>query len=149
MKKNPLISIAVLFFTSIIALNSFAGEGKTYMSAVAISVENLEKATAFYTEVFGMQVKRNITNETMSENIMAFASGEGASLVLVKYNDRDVIAKKQTRVVFYSPDPIAVINKATTLGASIVRAPKESSSMATVIGIVRDLDGYLVEVIQK
>ncbi|MGI1677297.1 MAG: VOC family protein [Cellvibrionaceae bacterium] len=140
--------IAVLF-TSFFSLNSFAGEGKTYMSAVALNIKNLEKSTEFYSQVFGMHVKRNINNATMNENIMAFSSGEGASLVLVQYKDREVLPEKSARIVFYSPDPVAAIEKAVKLGAEIVRAPKEVASMGTVIGIVRDLDGYLVEVIKK
>ncbi len=90
MKNITYTWMTAVLFTSFFSLNSFAGEGKTYMSAVALNIKNLEKSTEFYSQVFGMHVKRNINHATMNENIMAFSSGEGASLVLVQYKDREV-----------------------------------------------------------
>ncbi|GAB1260619.1 VOC family protein [Aurantivibrio plasticivorans] len=144
-----LIASLALVSVSSGAVAETKAESSTRLAAVALNVVSLEKATAFYTDVFGMIVKRNITNEQMSENIMAFPSGEGASLVLVQYKNREVVEKKPARIVFYAADPVAIVNKGVSLGAEVIRKPQASETMKTVIGIMRDLDGYPVEVIQR
>lgn len=141
--------IAVLLTLCVYLPSTQAADTGAYLSAVALNVKDLEKATAFYTDVFGMQLKRTQKTEAMQENIMSFAEGKGASLVLVKYKDRSVPEEKTARIVFYATDPKAVIQKGVGLGASIISEPREIASLNTVIGIMRDLDGYPVEVIKR
>jgi len=82
-------------------------------------------------------------------SVMKWVEGKGASLVLVQYKDREVSKTQTARIVFYAPDPKAVIAKGVEMGATIVREPTEVASLNTVIGIMRDLDGYAVEVILR
>ncbi|MEX1033217.1 MAG: VOC family protein [Cellvibrionaceae bacterium] len=127
-----------------------AEDTNAYLSAVALSVKNLEEATVFYSEVFGLQVNRTYNTDTLNENIMGFASGEGASLVLVQYkNKKAEPGDKPARIVFYADDPKAIVEKGVALGATVIREPAEIPTLNTVIGIMRDLDGYPVEVIKR
>lgn len=149
-KLRSLKLITILLLSSFAASFSFAEGTGAYMTAVALNVKDLEKSTAFYSEVFGFKVNRSYNTDTLDENIMGFASGEGASLVLVQYKNKDVKpGDKPARIVFYAPDPKAIIDKGVAMGATIVRPATEIASLNTVIGIMRDLDGYAVEVIKR
>lgn len=121
-----------------------------YLSAVALSVKDLERATVFYSDVFGLQVNRSYETGTMAENIMGFASGEGASLVLVQYKSKQISSgHKPARVVFYADDPKALIEKGLAAGGTVVQEAREIAALNTVIGIMRDPDGYAVEIIER
>lgn len=148
---NKLMTKVIASFLLLITATFVHAEGAgAYMSAVALNVKDLEKSTAFYSDVFGMQVNRNYNTETLNENIMGMASGEGASLVLVQYKNKEAKAgDKPARIVFYAADPKDVIAKGLAKGATIIREPREIPSLNTVIGIMRDLDGYPVEVIKR
>ncbi len=138
--------LPLLWFVAVMA----QAEGNSaYLSAVALNVSSLEKSTAFYSDVFGMKINRTYNTETMDENIMGFASGEGASLVLVQYKNKELAETKPTRIVFYADDPKAILEKGAAMGASVVRPAQEIPALKTVIGIMRDLDGYTVEVIKR
>jgi len=120
------------------------------LMGVGLNVANLEKSTAFYTEVFGMKTMQTYADDNIEENIMGFPEGgaTATTLVLAYHKDHLPPPTKGARIIFNSKDASAIINKGLSLGATLVRNPEEIASLKIIVGVMRDLDGYLVEVVQ-
>ncbi|MGH1470333.1 MAG: VOC family protein [Cellvibrionaceae bacterium] len=150
MKIKPVLLIATLLTSSaFLSLSVFAGENKNYLAATAVNVKDLASSTEFYKQVFGYSIKQSYNTVSMDENILTSASGKGSSIVLVQYKNKDNSNNGSTRLVFYVSDAKSTITSALKMGATIVREAKPLGSGSTVMGIVKDLDGYAVEVIQR
>ncbi|MDZ4762457.1 MAG: VOC family protein [Alphaproteobacteria bacterium] len=118
------------------------------LGAVAINVADLEKSAAFYQAAFGF--KRTGAHETasMKELILGPETGEqGASLVLVQPKIAAAPTAPTTRLVFFVKDAAAAAGKAGEGGATGVQKPFAVGAMK--IAFARDLDGYLLEMIER
>lgn len=164
-----LISQAV-FFSVLSAPSAIAAEAKTTIPAppstqstpatastsvlgtAGIGVKDLQISTDFYTNVLGMQVMRRFELGYITEVVMGFPGGSGATIVLMhwpndttrRYDGNDV------KLVFYVDDPAAVIARIRARGGKIDREATPIDVLAgRVVGVGRDPDNYVVEVLRR
>jgi predicted enzyme related to lactoylglutathione lyase len=123
----------------------------TYIGAMGIGVSNLEQSTDFYTNIIGMKKLMTIEPSYMVENVMGF-EGRGASLLLMHFTDgsNPNCKNNPVKVVIYVPDAKTIVEAARNAGYEIYReleAVKEIGN--ALMAMVKDPDGYIVELIQK
>jgi predicted enzyme related to lactoylglutathione lyase len=114
-------------------------------------VSNLDVASAFYAEVFGLEVAHRIEKVVGRDRMeeVFLATGDGPTLALVCYPDRDVPPTGELVLGFSTDDIAELFERATRRGATVARPP--SASEAThgyAIGILADPDGHRVEVVE-
>ena len=122
------------------------------LGAVGIGVKSLDASIAFYGDVLGLQIVRRFELGYLNEVVLGFPGGAGTSVVLMnwpndaarRYDGNDV------KLVFYVHDPAAVLERIRARGGRIDReaAPIETLG-GTVIGVGRDPDNYVVELIAR
>ena len=124
------------------------GQESGYLSAVALIVSDLDRSTAYYGEVFGFENARTIKTETLRENILRLPGERGAALVLVQPSAPQANTDRSARLVFRVPDPAAVVEKARGAGSEVVREAAPLAAVGGQMGMVRDPDGYTIELLQ-
>jgi lactoylglutathione lyase len=121
------------------------------IAAVGLAVADLARAAAFYTEVFGMAEQMTLQLPHMDEVILGVPGRRGASVALMQYTNgtTPTATGDPVKVAFYVPDPVATADKVVAAGGRVVMAPEPVASLGgTVLGFAKDLDGYLLELIQ-
>ena len=123
-----------------------------YFGAVGIAVSELEASAAFYTSMLGMVEMETIETPTARQIVLGFEGVRGASVLLMQHTDGQHVNCKDNpvKLVFYVPDAAATLEAVRTANYTI---HKEAAAYAplggAIIGIAKDPDGYLVEIIQK
>lgn len=122
------------------------------LGAVGIGVKDLESSTRFYTHVLGMKVLRRFELGYLNEVVVGLGEGGSANVVLMNwpndatrhYDGNDV------KLVFYVHDPAQVIELIRRNGGKIDReaAPIEALN-GTVVGLGRDPDNYVIELLAR
>jgi len=120
------------------------------LGAVGIGVSDLARSTDFYSRVIGMTQTQTFSLDYMEEVVLAF---EGrTAVVLMHYTDGSARNYKDNpvKLVFYVTDPQVVSDRIKAEGLEIIREPAPMASMGgTAIGLAKDPDGYIVELIQR
>ena len=120
-------------------------------SAIGIGVRDLEVSTRFYSDILGLKVLRTYELGYLNEVVLGYPDG-GAVLVLMnwpgdktrRYDGNDM------KLVFDVENPAAVIDRIRALGGTIDREATPSEALPNaVIGLGRDPDNYVVEVIKR
>ena len=120
-----------------------------FLTAVGIGVTDLDRSTAFYRDVLGMKVMQTFKVEYMDEVMLAH-EGRNA-VVLMHYTDGSVRNYKDNpvKLVFYVTDPVAITDRIRADGLEITREPAPIESLGgAVVGLGKDPDGYVIELIQ-
>lgn len=120
-----------------------------FLTAVGIGVSDLARSTDFYSRVLGMKQTGIFKLDYMDEIMLAH---EGRSaVVLMHYTDGSVrnYRDNPVKLVFYVTDPAGLIDRIRAEGLEVTReaAPIESLSGA-VVGLAKDPDGYVIELIE-
>jgi catechol 2,3-dioxygenase-like lactoylglutathione lyase family enzyme len=122
------------------------------LGAVGIGVKDLEASTRFYDDVLGMKVLRRFELGYLNEVVVGFPDGTGTNVVLMnwpkdaarRYDGNDV------KLVFYVHDPAAVIERIRAKGGKIDREATPIEALnGTVVGIGRDPDNYVIELLAR
>ena len=125
------------------------------LGSVGIGVKDLKASMAFYADVLGMKELRRFELGYINEVVMGFpagASGAGTNVVLMNwpkdttrhYDGNDV------KLVFYVHDPAAVLARIRARGGKIDREAAPIAVLnGTVVGLGRDPDNYVVEVLGR
>jgi lactoylglutathione lyase len=119
------------------------------VSSFGIEVADLDRSRDFYTEVLGLTVSFTIDNDVLRE--VAVTDGQGGpAVLLMQHKDRSTPAAgpKDQKIVLLSDDVAALHGAAVGAGAPSEREPERYAGTDYTIGMVRDPDGYLVEIIQ-
>ena len=120
------------------------------LGAVGIGVSDLKRSTDFYSRVIGMTQTQTFKVDYMDEVVLAF---EGrTAVVLMHYTDGSARNYKDNpvKLVFYVTDPKVVSDRIKAEGLEIIREPAPMASMdGAAIGLAKDPDGYIVELIQR
>ena len=163
MKRHATYAATAIFFAALAAPGTLAGhhEGESEMphehgvtapsriAAAAISVSDLETATAFYTEGLGMSVVRSSSGANYVENILATQDAEGTKLVLIQSLDGES-SIGPSRIVFYTEDAASMIAAIKAAGFEVEReAVPLSENISTIIAIGHDADGNTLGFIQR
>lgn len=118
------------------------------VAAVGVSVDDLEKSAAFYTDVLGFKRLQTIKLDHMDEIIVG--PERGTPVVLMQYKDgvkRDHAAFAG-KLVFYVDDLGAVVAAIRDRGLEITREPAEYPNFGT-LAFAKDPNGYDLELIQR
>ena len=131
---------------------ALSADSAAVLGSVGIGVKDLERSIAFYGDVLGMKVLRRFELGYLNEVVLGFPGGTGANVVLMnwpsepsrRYDGNDV------KLVFYVHDPASVIARIRAQGGHIDReaAPIEVLN-GTVVGLGRDPDNYVVELLGR
>jgi lactoylglutathione lyase len=120
-----------------------------YLTAAGIGVSNLKRSAEFYEHALGMKPTQRIKLDHMEEIIM---SHEGRNaVVLMHFTDgsNPSYTNLPIKLVFYVTDPKAIAARVREAGGEITREPEPLPSFNnTVIGLCKDPDGYVVELIE-
>ncbi len=122
-----------------------------YIGAMGIAVSDLEESTDFYCRIIGMKVLTTFNVSYMNENVLGF-EGRGASLLLMNYIDGSNPNCKDNpiKIVIYVDDITSLFDSARAEGYEVIREPEVLESIGgALMGMVKDPDGYVVEMIQK
>jgi lactoylglutathione lyase len=119
---------------------------------VAISVSDLERAERFYAEGLGLEVLTRIDTPAVREVIVGGANGEGSQLMLAKHTsvgDAVVAPSGIWKVFLFTEDAAALYAQAIAAGATAVQSPKLLEQFGVTVALVKDPDGYLIEIGQR
>jgi lactoylglutathione lyase len=120
-----------------------------FLTAVGIGVSDLARSADFYSRVLGMKQTRSLTLDHMDEIILAH-EGRNA-VVLMHWTDGSAHNYRDNpiKLVFYVTDPVGLIERIRAEGLEITNEPRPFESMGgAVIGLAKDPDGYVIELIQ-
>lgn len=120
-----------------------------FLTAVGIGVSDLKRSEDFYTRVLGMQ-RTGVFKVDYMDEVMVAHEGRSA-VVLMHYTDGSTpnYRDNPVKLVFYVTDPVGLIEAIRADGLEITREPAPVESMGgAVIGLAKDPDGYVVELIQ-
>jgi len=135
---------------------TFQATADDRLGAMGIGVSDLARSSMFYQEVLGLKVLRTYELGYLDEIVLGYeAAGNespaGAVVVLMHWPDqRRDYDGNNVKLVFYVTDPGGVIERIRERGGRIDReaAPIEALD-GTVVGLGRDPDNHVVEVIQR
>ena len=127
---------------------------------IGIGVSNIEKSTKFYQDILGLDVIGTYDDVTvdnadgsesfLDEVVLGYNDKPGTLLVLMNWpNDDKKYDGDNTKIVFEVEDAKAVIEKIRKAGGKIDReATPHYTIEGGLVGLGRDPDNYVVEVIQ-
>lgn len=127
---------------------------------IGIGVSNIEKSTKFYQDILGLDVIGTYDDVTvdnadgsesfLDEVVLGYNDKPGTLLVLMNWpNDDKKYDGDNAKIVFEVEDAKAVIEKIRKAGGKIDReATPHYTIEGGLVGLGRDPDNYVVEVIQ-
>jgi len=120
-----------------------------FITATGIGVSDLKRSAQFYERALGMKPVQEIKLDHMREIIM---SHEGRNaVVLMHFTDgsNPNYRNLPVKLVFYVTDPKAIARRVRAEGCEVTREPEPLASFGNqVIGLCKDPDGYVVELIE-
>lgn len=120
-----------------------------YLGATGIGVSDLAASAAFYEAALGMKPVQTFKLPYMDEIVM---SHEGRNaVVLMHWTDgsEQNYRNLPIKLVFYVTDPVASAAAIRAAGGSIHVEPAPHASLGgAVVGLGKDLDGYVIELLQ-
>ena len=120
-----------------------------YLTATGIGVSNLKRSAEFYERVLGMKVTQRIKLDHMEEIILAHEGRNAVVLMHFTDGSNPNYSNLPVKLVFYVTDPKAIAARIREAGCEVTREPAPLPSFNnTVIGLCKDPDGYVVELIE-
>lgn len=120
-----------------------------YLGATGIGVSDLEASATFYRAALGMKELRRITLPYMDEIILGHDGR--AALVLMHWTDGSDRHYRNLpiKLVFYVTSPEATAANLVEAGGTVTFGPAPVEAFGgAMIGLCKDLDGYVVELLQ-
>ena len=120
-----------------------------YLGATGIGVSDLEASATFYKAALGMKELRRITLPYMDEIILGHDGR--AALVLMHWTDGSDRHYRNLpiKLVFYVTSPEATAANLVEAGGTVTFGPAPVEAFGgAMIGLCKDLDGYVVELLQ-
>jgi lactoylglutathione lyase len=122
-----------------------------HISGFGINVDDLDRSAEFYTKALGLQEKMKLDLGEMHE-VMVAGEGDSASILLVQHSERTAAPDPGSgyeKIVLLTDDVDAAHERATANGGTSVKEPWDLAKMGIRVALVRDPDGYLIELIQQ
>ena len=119
------------------------------VSSFGIEVGHMERARSFYVDALGLSVAFTIDNDALEE--IAVNDGDGGPAILLMRTKGTPVPgpePKTGKVVLVTDDVASLYAAAIAGGAASEREPAAYPGTSYIIGMVRDADGNLVEMIQ-
>ena len=133
---------------------------KAKLGFVGIGVKDIKKSTEFYQKIFNLDVigtydevildNLDGTKSTVNETVLGYEGEDVTLLILMHWPHEDrKYDGDNTKVVFEVDDAADVINKIRGQGGKIDReAVPHYTIEGGLVGLGRDPDNYVVEVVQ-
>jgi len=118
---------------------------------MGIGVSSLDESADFYTRVLGMKFERDIpVPNFMDEKELKSYLAKGPSIVLMHYKDETREYQNIPAKVVLGVSNAKGLAKAITDedSAKLLAAPAPYPGSGLIVGMAKDLEGYLVEIIQ-
>lgn len=142
---------ATLLGLSLALPGTLRGAEPDALGAVGIGVSDLEASSRFYQDVLGLEVKQTYALGYLDEIVLGYPDGGGAALVLMNWPDQvRPYDGNDVKIVFYVADPAAVIERIRARGGQIDREAGPIDVLpGRLVGLARDPDNYVVEVVSR
>jgi|SRR6185369_3697002 predicted enzyme related to lactoylglutathione lyase len=115
-------------------------------------VNDLDKAAAFYTSVFGLiemhRLDAKITGRAVSEIVYMSTYPGGPMFILAKFHDVQKPASDESILGFSTKDMDALVQRVEAAGGRLVEVIPESAQMPFRTAFIEDAEGHLVQVSQ-
>jgi lactoylglutathione lyase len=121
-----------------------------HLSGFGINVDDLDRSVEFYTNALGLQEKTKIDLGELHE-VLVGGEEDRTAILLVKHADRTdvpVPGNGFEKIVLVTDDVDALYERATAQGGESVKAPWALEKLGIKVALVRDPDGYLLELIE-
>ncbi len=120
------------------------------LGAVGIGVADLEKSSAFYADILGLDVLRTYELGYLNEIVLGYQDSNKATVVLMNWpNEKRSYDGNNVKLVFYVDDPAGVIARIRAHGGKIDREAGPIDALpGAIVGLGRDPDNYVVEVLK-
>ena len=121
------------------------------ISGFGINVSDLDRATEFYTRGLGLQEKGKYDLGHMHE-VLVGAAGDAVSILLIKYTRRTEAPDLGTgyeKIVLNCDDVAGAYERALAEGGTSQLEPRTIEDMGLTVAMVRDPDGYLIELVKQ
>jgi lactoylglutathione lyase len=119
---------------------------------VGVGVNSLDASADFYTRVLGLKFARDIpVPGFMNERELQSSLSRGPSVVLMDYEDPSrVVTDIPAKIVLAVPDAAGFADfiKADD-PAKLLTPPAPYENSGLIVGMARDVEGYLVEIVQQ
>jgi lactoylglutathione lyase len=121
------------------------------ISGFGINVSDLDRSTDFYTRGLGLQEVGKYDLGHMHE-VLVGADGDAVSILLIKYTERTAapdIGTGYEKIVLNCDDVAGCYERALTEGGTSQLEPRTIEAMGLTVAMVRDPDGYLIELVRQ
>lgn len=127
------------------------------LGAVGIGVSNLATSSEFYQQVLGLKLLRTYELGYLDELVLGYdgpkASQPNAAVVVLMHWPNDAnrqYGSGELKLVFYVDDPKAVLERIRQRGGTIDReATPHPALNGGLVGLARDPDNYIIEILQR
>lgn len=148
MKKILINSVLACLVLACFAASSFAQAKKPVLNHIALSVKNLAKSTAFYSDIIQLDT---IPEPFHDGKHTWFSIAERSHLHLIEYSDGIIVPAKGTHLCFSVPSIGAFIQRLEKNNIAYSNWQGDHKSVTTrVDGVqqiyLRDPDGYWIEI---
>ena len=118
-----------------------------YLMAVGIGVADLARSADLYQRVLGMKQTQTFNLDHMDEIILEHEGRTAVVLMHWKDGSNPSYRDLPVKLVFYVSDPKAVMDRIRAAGGVVTREPEPLGDFG-VVGLAKDPDGYVVELLQ-
>ena len=121
------------------------------ISGFGINVDDLDRAAEFYTGALGLQEKGKYDLGEVHE-VLVGGEHDSSAILLVKHATRTGKPEPGNgfeKIVLVTDDVGGVYERSLAQGGSSVSEPRTLEQMGIRVALVRDPDGYLIELIEQ
>ena len=122
-----------------------------HISGFGINVADLDRSVEFYTHALGLQEKMKFDAGELHEVFVA-GDGDRPAILLVKHAERADAPEPGSgfeKIVLVTDDVDALHERVVARGGTSFRAPWNMADLGIRVALVRDPDGYLIELIEQ
>ena len=127
------------------------GANSIHISGFGINVDDLDRSAEFYTKALGLQEKMKLDLGELHE-VMVAGDGDRPAILLVKHAERTKAPEPGSgfeKIVLATDDVDALHDRVAANGGTSEKAPWNIEKMRMRVALVRDPDGYLIELIEQ
>ncbi|MBB6092174.1 lactoylglutathione lyase [Povalibacter uvarum] len=127
-----------------------------HLQYVSFNVPDVERSCDFYIGLLGMSRQGSIDlGNGITETLLgceSAVSAPGAGIILMHDANRDKPYERGnafSRIIFNVPDIAGMIERLQAAGVRVVKPPTQVESQNLVYALVKDPDGFLVELLES
>ena len=124
----------------------------TAYSFTKVVVHDLEKMSAFYSEVYGLKeyerIQSVIGDEPIDEIMLGTTDANTGGLILLKFTERAPAETGEIILGFITDDVDALYERVLAAGGGVHAPVRDDAGAPYRVGFVKDPEGHLAEVVQ-